>query len=765
MSTHTPDDRLAQLSPAKRALLERWRASHSSASTTPGPQPRVAGQSPAPLSFAQQRLWFLEQLAPGQPQYNVAAAVQLRGPLVPALLDESIHSIIARHDALRTSFRAIEGKPRQHVAEQVDWSLQHVAVDGIKATQISDKIDQLAQSESLRPFDLQRAPLLRATLIATPDPREHVLLLTLHHIICDGWSLAVMRRELTEVYAALSAGRAPQLAPLPLRYTDYAVWQREQLQGAKLDSLLEYWSEQLHPLPAPLELPLDHPRPATQTFRGDVRRLRLDATHTFALRQLASQEQATLFMVLLAAWQTLLGRHARQHDICIGIPIANRRHVQLESLIGFFVNTLVIRGSLAANPSARDLIAQVRRTTLDAYAHQDLPFEQLVDRVQPPRDLSRTPLFQAMFVLQNIPLRTSQAGELTVADVRFDHAPISNFDLTLNVDEQRDRLDLSLIYNPDLFEGSTIERLLAAYNRLLDAFVATPDQPVLQIPLLSHDETQLQLIEWNATHRPLPDQRIEQRIAEQARRTPQAIALSAAAETLSYDELDKQANRLAHSLLRQGIARHPAIGVCLPRGPQMIISLLAILKAGGYYVPLDPDYPSTRLDYMVRDADLKLILTTSQLAAQLSSNVCPLLAWQELERELERAADSPPSVRSSLDDLAYIIYTSGSTGQPKGVELTQRGLLNHALALAPAMQLHEGDGLLQYLSLSFDAAAEEIFPTLISGATLHLHAQPSELVGRDLLDYTRERHITVLHLTPPVWLRCWQPPNWKALPR
>ena len=435
-------------------------------------------------------------------------------------------------------------------------------------------------------------------------------------------------------------------------------------------------------------------------------------------------------MVLMAAFQVLLARYTGQRDVCVGTPIANRNHQELEALVGFFANTLVLRGNMSANPTLRQYLAQIRRATLDAYAHQDLPFERLVEHLQPPRDVSRTPLFQVMFVLQNIPLRAQELAGLNVAEVSFDHAPVSTFDLTLNVDEQPQRLDLSLVFNSDLFRPATIDQMLDSYETLLRELVADRDQRVLEVSVLSADQRRRQLVEWNDTHRSFPQgQCIHELIAEQARRTPDAPAVLYEEECLTYRQLDGHSDRLARCLAQHGVGSDVPVGICIDRSPTMIIGILGILKAGGAYVPLDPFYPQARLDTMIRDAGLRLILTTSEIAGRLPPHDCQTL---HLDVPCEETVDSrqpPLDVRATSENLAYLVYTSGSTGEPKGAEVEHRGLVNHALAIARRLRLGPGDRVLQYLSLSFDAAAEEVFPTLVSGAALHLHPAPGELSG------------------------------------
>lgn len=745
-----PDDRIERVSPAKRALLERWRQSQTQRAAG-GPRRRSQPSEPAPLSFAQQRLWFLDRLEPQNPYYNVATAVRLSGPLDVPALETALRRVIDRHEALRTVFCEVDGEPRQIVRPGLAWSLTQWSLAEVAPKDRESALERLAEEESLRPFDLTRGPLIRAALVQSA-PDEHVLLLTLHHIVCDGWSMAVLRHEVTQLYEAITANCQAALPELPIQYPDFALWQREQSSGAALDSLLEYWTGQLADLPAPLELPYDRPRPAVQTFRGAVCRRRIDAPLADALRRTARSEEATLFMLLLAGFQLLLSRYSGQRDLCVGSPIAGRNRAELEALIGFFVNTLVLRADLSDNPTVGEFLARTRRATLDAYAHQDLPFEQLVDHLQPRRDLSRTPLFQAMFVLQNIPHMAREAGHLRVGDVRFDHAPVSNFDLTLNVDEHPERLDLSLIYNPDLFEAATVEEMLESYVVLLEGMGRDVGRRVMQVPILSDAARQRLLQSCNATNKPFAaDRCVHELISEQAARTPAATALVSPDESLTYEQLEARSNRLARYLQGRGVGHETTVGICLERSVDLIVSLLAVLKAGGAYVPLDPSYPAARREFMIRDSGATWVITSPQLAEALPGDACQAIVLQQERDAIERESSDPPPRFAGANSLAYVLYTSGSTGEPKGVEVEHRGLVNHATALADVMQLEPGDGLLQYLSVSFDAAGEEIFPPLTRGATLHLHPAPNELAGHLLLEVTRARCINVLHLPPPVW--------------
>jgi len=749
-STSRPDERLASLSPAKRALFEQLRNSAAAAKTLAA-LPQHDPREPAPLSLAQERLWFLDQLEPGNPFYNVAISQRLSGLLDVRALAVALRSVIERHDALRTVFRSVAGRPEQIIQAATAFQLEHDDLRNLSADARSSALERVTNAEATRPFDLSHGPLIRARLV-TLQPDDHVLLLTLHHIICDGWSMAVLRDEVAEQYLAIRAGRAPQLAPLPCQYADFALWQHDQLRSATLAAQVDYWRQQLHELPGPLALPVDRPRPAVQTYHGHTCRRQVSARATAALRQLAAEENATLCMVLLATFQILLARVSRDRDICVGLPIANRSRPEFERLIGFFVNTLVIRGRLEDNPTFRQYLAQIRHTLLQAYEHQDLPFARLVEELVPKRELSRSPLVQVMFVLQNIPLAARQIAGVTITEQSFDHAPVSSFDLTLNVDEHAERLDLSLVYNTDLFDAATIERLLEGYTALLAGVLAEPDCRALALPLMPAAQLRQLLVDWNDTERPFADdQCIHDLFAAQARRTPEAIALRCAGQSITYAELDGRTNRLANYLLAHGVTVDEPIGVCLPRSPELIITLLAILKAGAAYLPIDPLYPQARRAAMIDDAQLRLIVTDQETVGCLSPGSYQTILLDVAAAEIASCSDQSAPRRAAADNIAYVIYTSGSTGIPKGVAVPHRGLVNHATSLASLCKLQPGDSLLQYLSLSFDAAAEEIFPTLTSGATLHVHPNPAELSGQVLLDWSRDNQVNVLHLPVAVW--------------
>jgi amino acid adenylation domain-containing protein/non-ribosomal peptide synthase protein (TIGR01720 family) len=749
LSTAISPERLASLSPAKRALFLRLQA-EAKAPPAVGPARRDPGE-PAPLSYGQERLWFLDQLEPGNPFYNVAIATRLSGKLDAQILAHALHAVIERHEALRTVFRTVAGRPEQVVCPTTRFQLAHDDLSMLSGQARDEALGDITQAEAVRPFDLAHGPLIRARLVRLARD-ENVLLLTLHHIICDGWSLAVLRQEVAEQYAAMRAGRKNALPELPLQFADHAIRERAAGGNATTEAHLQYWREQLSDLPGPLALPLDFPRPAVQAYRGATERLRLTGPLVRNLRRLAAEENGTLCMVLMAAFQIVLARYARQHDVCVGMPIAGRTSPELERLIGFFVNTLVIRGRLANDLTFRDFLSQLRATMLAAYEHQELPFSRLVEELVPARDLGRSPLVQVMFVLQNIPVAPRQVAGLTITDNSFDHAPVSNFDLTLNVDEHPDRLDLSLVYNPDLFMGETAAGMLDAYRVLLTAIVGNRDCAALELPLLSASAKRQQLQHWNATGVSFPEDRcIHELFAEQVRRTPNAVAIRFEDAEITYRQLDQRSNQLARYLIERGASSNVPVGVCLGRSPEVIVAILAILKAGAAYLPIDPLYPQARRAAMIEDALLQIIVTDSEVANCLPPGDYRRILMDAGTDALAAVSDEALAPTATPDDCAYVIYTSGSTGQPKGVEVPHRGLVNHAIDLARRAELRPGDALLQYLSLSFDAAIEEIFPTLTSGATLHMHPSPAELSGRVLLDWTRENRVNVLHLPTVVW--------------
>jgi amino acid adenylation domain-containing protein len=701
-----------------------------------------------PLSCAQQRLWFFDQLEPGNISYNLPSAIRLAGTLNVAALEQGLREIVRRHEVLRTTFVTRGEEPVQVIASAPSLGLRVVDLGGLPEGEREARAQELAAQEALRPLDLASGPLLRATLLHL-GAEEHVLLLTMHHIVSDGWSMGeIFFRELAALYEAFVNGRPSPLPELPIQYADYAVWQRQWLQGEVLGAKLAYWKERLTGAPA-LDLPTDRPRSELTHFRGERQLLQLPSELARKLESLSRKEGVTLFMTLLAGFQVLLSRYTGQEDVCVGTPIANRDQAELEGLIGFFVNTLVLRTDLTGNPSFRELLKRVRAVCLGAYAHQDLPFEKLVEELHPERDLSRSPLFQVLFALQDDPESVVKLPGLTLSPLQAERSITAKFDLTLGITQATDGLRAVLKYNADLFDSATITQMLGYFQTLLEGIVDHPERPLASLSLFTEAERRQVLVEWNGTAADFPRERcVHDLIAEQARHRPEATALAFPGGKLTYAELDRRANRLARDLEGLGVGPEGRVGLCLERGPELIIGVLAALKAGAAYIPLDPAFPPERLDFLLRDAEAQVLLTQRHLSARLpashASVVCldgdgPALAQEEADR---------PQRRIHPDNLAYIIYTSGSTGRPKGVLVGHRGLTNLVTAQVRAFDIRPGDRLLQFISPVFDAAQAEIFRTLAGGATLCLANAEALLPGTPLLAFLQEQRITCAALPP-----------------
>jgi amino acid adenylation domain-containing protein len=679
-----------------------------------------------PLSFAQQRLWFLDQLSPGNSFYNVDFALPLEGPLDIEALRRSVREIIRRHEALRTTFAVVKREPVQVVSPALNLELPVVDLRAFAPGEREAKARRLATEEANRPFNLARGPLVRTTLLQLGDD-NYVFLLTMHHIVCDGWSVGVFFNELSALYAAFCAGAPSPLPELPIQYADFAVWQREWLRGEVLAEQLAYWKQQLADLPV-LQLPTDHPRPQMQSFHGADQTLQLSARLTRQLQALSQQEEVTLFMTLLAAFQVLLHRYTGQTDIVVGSPIANRTREEIEGLIGFFVNTLVLRTDLSGDPSFREALARVRRVAVGAYGRQDLPFEKLVEELQPERDLSRNPLFQVMIQLHTggAANQPGAGASLPLWDIQRDTAIL---DLAVHFHDGADGLTGRVEYSTDLFERSTIQRLLDHFQILLEGIVANPDQPIHALPLLTPGEERQLLIDWNdtATEHPRPSS-IQALFEEQAARTPDAVAVVCGQEQLSYDALNRRANQLAHALQARGVGLEVPVGLCVEPSVEMAVALLGILKAGGAYVPLDPRYPRERLDFMLTDSGAALLLTQGRFREVLPETVPQVLYIDGDWSAVARASEENPGALTSPGNVAYVIYTSGSTGWPKGVAMTQ-GPLSNLLAWQMQESIASvGTRTLQFASLSFDVSFQEIFSTWSSGGTLVI---PTDDVQQD----------------------------------
>ncbi|HID52191.1 MAG TPA: non-ribosomal peptide synthetase, partial [Anaerolineae bacterium] len=752
-------EKLASLPPEKRKLLELMLQEEQIDLNETVILPHSQDRSVFPLSFAQERLWFLNQLEPNNPAYNIPLAVRIDGRLQLPVLKQTIAEIVRRHALLRTVFATEADKPVQIIVPEIEIPFSIADMRGLPDTAVQQRIAQ----ESQRIFNLAEGPLFHVTLIQRGD-EEHVIILTMHHIISDGWSMGILMREIGLLYSAFLAGRPSPLPDLPIQYADFALWQRQWLQGEALETQLAYWKEQLTNCPPLLELPTDRPRPPIQTNRGARVNFALSPAVTQALHDLSREKGATLFMTLLAAFQTLLYRYTGQTDICVGTPIANRSRSDLEDLVGFFVNTLVLRADFSGAEPFSQLLEQVRETTINAFANQDFPFEMLVETLNVSRNLSHTPLFQVMFSLGNTPMTSLTLPGLTLTPLETD-TRAATFDLTLAMNESPDGLQGSVEYNTDLFDPATMERLIGHFQTLLAGIAADPDTAVTRLPLLTETEWQ-QIQAWNDTAVTLPENHcVHHLIAQKAAETPEAVALIHDAEQWSYRQLNQRANQLAHYLQQQGVGPDKPVGVALSRSPEMIVALLGILKAGGAYLPLDPDYPPERLVFMIEDAQPCLILTDSQVVESSLSQVVESSGSQVVLMSNSQIVElpnyhtiqlsdyqttRPPDYQTDLDSLAYVIYTSGSTGRPKGVMIPHRGLLNHNLAVIDLFGLTAADRVWQFATINFDTAVEEIFPTLIAGATLVLRGAEIPPVS-DLNQIIADQQLTILDLPTAYW--------------
>ena len=736
------------LSAEERAALVMQLKRGTDASAAREVIPRRAWAGPAPLSFAQRRLWFLDQMEPESP-YIIWTNFRLDGRLDAPALARALDEIVRRHESLRTTFTAVEGQPAQHVAPHAPLALPVQDLGGLDDVARASEVERHKQ-ELRRPFDLARGPLFRARLLRL-GADEHVLLLTMHHIVSDGWSIGVMLRELTALYEAFAAGRRPQLPPPPIQYRDFAAWQREWLSGAELERQLSYWRESLRGAPPALELPTDRPRPPVQSYRGETLEREVGKPLADALKELSRREGATLYMTLLAAFKTLLHRYTGQEDLVVGTPIANRNRVEVEHLIGFFVNTLVLRTSLAGGPTFRELLARVRETTLGAYAHQDVPFEKLVEELQPERDTSRTPLFQVMFSLQNEPLPPLRLGGV-VMRLMDDEMKTAQFDLTLDVIERDGGLHCELEYNTDLFDRETAERLFGHYLRLLEEAAADPDRRLRDLTFLSDAERRRLLVEWNDTAREYPrDRCVHELFEERAALSPEAVALAAGGERLTYGELNARANRLAHYLRRAGLRPEGRAGLLLGRDAEAGVALLGVLKAGGAYVAFDPAHPPERVARMLGDAGASFLLTTGRLGEGLDGRGARVVRLDAEAARIAGESAENPAPAASADNLAYLVYTSGTTGRPKGILVQHRSLTNAIHAFVAHHRVTERDRVLQFASLSFDVATEEFFAAWLAGARLVMLPEPAAAAPEQFVEFLGREGVTLVNLPASFW--------------
>ncbi|MDF5706497.1 MAG: amino acid adenylation domain-containing protein [Nostoc sp. S4] len=736
---------IVALSPEQRELLEKRLKQRGLSSLKTSEIYKRKDSNALPLSFSQQRLWFVQQLDPDNSNYNVFSALRLEGQLNAALLEQVFTEIVRRHENLRTTFISnSEGEPIQIIGLTQSLKLPIVDLRDIPITEL--EIQRLAKEEAQRSFDLTK-PLLRFTLLQLRET-EFVLFLTIHHIICDRWSLGIFVREMKELYEAFARGKSSPLPELPIQYGDWAAWQRQQLQGEVLETHVAYWKQQLANLPI-LELPTDRPRPPVATYQGARQPFVLSKSLSDALKALSAKEGVTLFTLLLAAFKVLLHRYTSQDDIVVGTDIANRNRVETEGLIGFIINTLVLRTNVTGNPAFRELLSRVREVMLGAYAHQDLPFEKLVEVLNPERNLSQmTPLFQAKFDFQLAQVETLELLDLTISPLTVDNET-TKFELRFNLRETDRGLTVLVEYSTVLFDATTITRMLGHFQTLLEGIVTNPEQRLSDLPLLTQLERQTLLVEWNDTQTEYPsDQCIHQLFEVQVERTPDAVAVVFEDEQLTYRELNARANQLGQYLRKLGVKPEVLVGICTERSLEMIIGLLGILKAGGVYVPLDPTYPQERLSFILKDAQVAVLLTQQKFVSRLADNHAHAVYldtdWSLISQETEI---NPISSVVSLN-LAYVIYTSGSTGKPKGAMNTHQGICNRLLWMQEAYQINSTDSILQKTPFSFDVSVWEFFWTLITGARLVIAKPEGHRDSGYLINLIAVEQITTLHFVP-----------------
>ncbi|BDI18012.1 hypothetical protein ANSO36C_38140 [Nostoc cf. commune SO-36] len=710
-----------------------------------------------PVSFAQQRLWFLDQLNPDNTIYNVPTVIRLTGSLNLTALEQTFNEIVRRHETLRTTFIVLDGQPLQAIAPSLTISISVLDLQLLPDGEREVQVNSIINAEIEHPFDLSSGPLLRVKLLVLSNT-EHILLLNMHHIICDDWSIGVLIRELGMLYTAFAQNQPSPLLELPLQYADFAHWQREWLQGEVLQTQLTYWQQQLNGI-SMLHLPTDKPRPAIQSYEGATQFFELPKKLTDALEKLSQQEGVTFFMMLLAAFKTLLYRYTDQKDIAVGSPIANRNRSEIEGLIGFFVNSLVLRSNLSGNPTFREFLGRVREVTLGAYSQQDLPFDKLVEELHPERNLSYHPLFQVVFSLQNAPMSALELPGLVPSFMNIDLKK-TRFDLELHLWkcsddfrslwganwENSEGLRGVIVYNTDLFDKATISRMLKHFKTLLSSIVANPEQRIANLPLLSEAELHQILVEWNNTNANYPDDKcIHQLFEEQVQYHPDSIAVIFGNEQLTYQQLNNRSNQLAKYLQKIGVGSETLVGICISQSIEMIVGLLGILKAGGAYLPLDSSYPQERLKFMLEDAQVSVLLTQEKLLKSFEYFLNPIVCidkdWEIITQENKNNLDSATS-----NNLAYVIYTSGSTGKPKGVAIAHKAV-NRLVCNTNYIKLSASDKIAQASNTSFDAATFEIWGALLNGAQLIGVSKDVILSPHEFALQLKQKEISVLFLT------------------
>jgi amino acid adenylation domain-containing protein len=745
------------LDAALKAALTIRKAELVAALRAAGRQPHEIRPVPRtgnlPLSFAQMRLWLLDRMQPDSAAYHIPLLLRMRGKLNRGALDRALHHLVLRHEALRTCIRDDNGMPRAEIRNDVQPSVRFIDVSHEPAATRESEALRLVAADLNEPFDLERGPMVHYLLLRSA-PDEHLLLICMHHIAADGWSMSVAAREICAVYQAALSGQPLSLPPLPIQYADFAVWQQEQSTSGLFTRQLAYWQRELAGAPALLELPTDRPRPPLQSYRGTTRTGSVPRDLLDRLKSLAREQDVTLYMLLLSVWQVLLHRLSGQEDVLVGSPTASRDRPELEGVIGCFLNNLVLRGRLGADPRFVEFLSQVKRTVLRAFEHRDVPFDRIVETLNLERSTSHSPLFQVLFTLHSFPFEPIRLRGLDVETVDRDALGVSHsrFDLALDIVENDDALSVMYEYATDLFDQLTVDRLHAQYLSLLRSVAANVNQTVSKMPLLSEEDERILVDRINATGNPHDRSRcIHQLVTDAADRAPDAIAVQTADETLSYAVLEARANQLAHLLHARGIGTGALVGVCLDRTSYLPVALLGVLKAGAAYVPLDPSHPSERLAYALVDAQVATVVTEARFSGAVASAGVPLVVLDDSPPPLATMPTYPPEAAVTPADLAYVIYTSGSTGRPKGVEIEHRNVVDFLRAMQREPGIGPSDVLLAVTTPSFDIAGLEIFLPLISGATTVLASRADVLDGERLRERIESSGATMMQATPAGW--------------
>lgn len=757
--------RIADLSPQKRALLLQQVAKEKAKRGRIAARPRP---DTIPPSFAQQGLWLLDQIESGSASYNLPMAFWMDGRPDLDVLRRCLEELVRRHESLRTTIPSSDGKPRQAIAEPGPVDVLLHDVSHLPAGERRAAALAVGQRETTTPFDLARGPLMR-TIVVRLSEEQHLLVFNFHHIIVDGWSLGILYRELGVLYEAFLHGRPSPLPDLPIQYADFALWQREWLQGDTLKSQLDYWTERLTGSPAVLELPADFPRPAVQTHRGGVVRVAVPAEVVEAARIFSRDERATLFMTFLAALKVVLFRYSEESDVVVGAGIAGRNREELEPLVGYFVNTLALRTDLSGNPTFRELLGRERDLVVGALAHQDLPVERIVEELNVERSLSHTPLFQVLVFFQNMPQHSLSLPGLTLTPITMDaiNSETARCDLSLFVDPAGDQIDVFFEYSTDLFEAETVRALGEHLAILLRAAVTRPDSPIGELPMLSESEREEIVVRRNATARELPPVTLPRLFEEQVARTPERPAIVArerggANRVLTYRELNARANAFAAELRRRGAMPGQIVGIYSDRGPEMVVALLGILKSGAAYLPLDPSYPPERLAFMLADTGARLVVTQEHLRREVPAADLELV-MVDTSHPFDPDASAGDGAGPSPSDTAYIIFTSGSTGRPKGVQIPHKGAVNFLLAMLREPGLHADDVVCAMTTLSFDISVLELLLPLIVGAKAAICDRATATDGKRLAQFVAESGATLLQATPASW-RMLLDAGWEGVP-